>query len=122
MNKRGMGKATKGGGLLSKRKPVKLQEGGDPQRPQEIYEVLGRRVTKEEFEKAGKRMEEMEKDLPAGLLDFGKSARERAAQARQAADRKEPVSKKKGGMVDRMGRAVRRKTADVKGRAMKKGN
>lgn len=28
---------------------------------------------------------------------------------------------KKGGMADKMGRAVMRKTADVKGRAMKKG-
>ena len=27
----------------------------------------------------------------------------------------------KGGMADKMGRAVKRKTADVKGRAMKKG-
>lgn len=32
-----------------------------------------------------------------------------------------PPAMKKGGMADKTGRAVSRKTADVKGRAMKKG-
>jgi len=64
----------------------------------EIYTVLGRPVTKEQYEEAGKKMKDMEKDLPEGLLEFGKAARERAAQ-RKMAEEKEPVKKAKGGMV-----------------------
>ena len=33
----------------------------------------------------------------------------------------QPVAMKKGGMADKSGRAMKRKTADTKGRAMKKG-
>lgn len=71
-------------GGYSKKKPVRMSGGGDAPASRDVYDVLGRRVTKEEFDEARKRIDAMEKDLPPGLLDFAKGARERAAQKPKA--------------------------------------
>ena len=59
----------------------------------EIYEILGRPVTKEQYEIAAKQMDLPQSEVEKDMDDFAKRARERAEQ------RKASVKKKKGGMI-----------------------
>jgi hypothetical protein len=59
----------------------------------EIYEILGRPVTKEQYEASAKKMDAPQSEVEKDMDDFAKRARERAAK------RKTAMGKKKGGMV-----------------------
>lgn len=65
----------------------------------EIYEVLGRPVTKEQYEEASKRMDTPQSKVEEDMDDFAKRAKERASQ------RMTPVKKAKGGTVSASKRA-----------------
>jgi hypothetical protein len=62
----------------------------------EIYEILGRPVTKEQYEAAAKKMDAPQSEAEKEMDDFAKRARERAAQRKLE---KTAMGKKKGGMV-----------------------
>ena len=62
----------------------------------EIYEILGRPVTKEQYEAAAKKMDAPQSEVEKEMDDFAKRARERAAQRKLE---KTAMGKKKGGMV-----------------------
>ena len=62
----------------------------------EIYEILGRPVTKEQYEAASKKMDAPQSDAEKEMDDFAKRARERAAQRKLE---KTAMGKKKGGIV-----------------------
>ena len=59
----------------------------------EVYEILGRPVSKEQYEEASKKMDAPQSKVEEDMDDFAKRARERAAK------RKTAMGKKKGGMV-----------------------
>jgi hypothetical protein len=59
----------------------------------EVYEILGRPVTKEQYEATSKKMDAPQSEVEKEMDDFAKRARERAEQ------RKSSVKKKKGGMI-----------------------
>jgi hypothetical protein len=59
----------------------------------EIYEILGRPVSKEQYEEASKRMDAPQSKVEEDMDDFAKRAKERAAQ------RMTPVRKAKGGVI-----------------------
>jgi hypothetical protein len=61
----------------------------------EIYEILGRPVTKEQYEASAKKMDAPQSEVEKDMDDFAKRARERAAQRKE----KTAMGKKKGGMV-----------------------
>jgi hypothetical protein len=65
----------------------------------EIYEVLGRPVTKEQYEEASKRMDTPQSKVEEDMDEFAKRSKERAAQ------RMTPVKKAKGGTVSASKRA-----------------
>jgi hypothetical protein len=46
----------------------------------EIYEILGRPVTKEQYEASAKKMDAPQSEVEKDMDDFAKRARERAAQ------------------------------------------
>jgi hypothetical protein len=62
----------------------------------EIYEILGRPVTKEQYEAAAKKMDAPQSEAEKEMDDFAKRARERAAQRKLE---KTAMGKKKGGIV-----------------------
>ena len=62
----------------------------------EIYEILGRPVTKEQYEAAAKKMDAPQSEAEKEMDDFAKRARERAAQRKLE---KTAMGKKKGGVV-----------------------
>ena len=62
----------------------------------EMYEILGRPVTKEQYEAAAKKMDAPQSEAEKEMDDFAKRARERAAQKKLE---KTAMGKKKGGMV-----------------------
>ena len=62
----------------------------------EMYEILGRPVTKEQYEAAAKKMDDPQSEAEKEMDDFAKRARERAAQRKLE---KTAMGKKKGGMV-----------------------
>jgi hypothetical protein len=62
----------------------------------EIYEILGRPVTKEQYEASAKKMDAPQSEVEKDMDDFAKRARERAAQRKLE---KTAMGKKKGGMV-----------------------
>ena len=66
----------------------------DKEKPEQVYEVLGRRVTKEQYDDSKKRMDSIADELPEDLLEFGKAARQRAKQKQP-----EVIKKAKGGSV-----------------------
>jgi hypothetical protein len=78
-------------------KPVKRSEGSGP-KGEATYEVLGRRVTKEQYDKASKEMDRPKSKVEEDMDDFAKQAKERARLKKM----------KTGGMVAGMGRAVKR--------------
>ncbi len=59
----------------------------------EVYEILGRPVSKEQYEEASKKMDAPQSKVEEDMDDFAKRAKERAAQ------RMTPVRKAKGGSV-----------------------
>lgn len=115
---RGMGAATQGGGCVTKGPknrmikatskttgPILMQGGGDVN----VYEILGRRVTKKEYEDASRRMDEPQSETERDLDNFGKRARERARKMGEEMGRPSKyetdtlnslMKKKKGGMVN----------------------
>jgi hypothetical protein len=62
----------------------------------EIYEILGRPVTKEQYEAASKKMDAPQSEVEKEMDDFAKRARERAAQRKLE---KTAMGKKKGGLI-----------------------
>jgi hypothetical protein len=62
----------------------------------EIYEILGRPVTKEQYEAAAKKMDAPQSEAEKEMDDFAKRARERAAQRKLE---KTAMGKKKGGLI-----------------------
>ena len=62
----------------------------------EIYEILGRPVTKEQYEAASKKMDAPQSEAEKEMDDFAKRARERAAQRKLE---KTAMGKKKGGLI-----------------------
>jgi hypothetical protein len=62
----------------------------------EVYEILGRPVTKEQYEAASKKMDAPQSEVEKEMDDFAKRARERAAQRKLE---KAAIGKKKGGSV-----------------------
>jgi hypothetical protein len=75
----------------------------------EIYEILGRPVTKEQYEAAAKKMDAPQSEAEKEMDDFAKRARERAAQRklektamgmkRRAASVKSSASKRADGIA-----------------------
>jgi hypothetical protein len=59
----------------------------------EVYEILGRPVSREQYEEASKKMDAPQSKVEEDMDDFAKRAKERAAQ------RMTPVRKAKGGSV-----------------------
>lgn len=92
-------------------KPVK-RAAGSPPKGEEVYEVLGRRVTKEQYDEASKEMDRPKSKVEEDMDDFAKRAKERAMM--------KPKKMMAGGMADKVGRAMKKPTADAKGRAMTK--
>jgi len=99
---RGMGAATQGGGCVAKGAknrmikptskttgPILMNEGGEVN----AYEVLGRRVTKEQYDDAAKKMDTPQSDSERSLDDFAKRAKQRAREM-------QPVKKKNGGAIN----------------------
>jgi len=79
-----------GGGMKKGGAPVRKFQGGGA-----VYEVNGQRVTKEQYEKAGREMDTPKSKAEEEMMDFAKAAKERAkarAQSKMA-----PVNKAKGG-------------------------
>jgi len=72
----------------------------DKEKPEQVYEVLGRRVTKEQYDDSKKRMDSIAEEIPEDLLEFGKAARQRAKQKQP-----EVIKKAKGGSVSASKRA-----------------
>jgi hypothetical protein len=62
----------------------------------EVYEILGRPVTKEQYEAASKKMDAPQSEVEKEMDDFAKRARERAAQRKLE---KAAIGKKKGGSI-----------------------
>ena len=62
----------------------------------EMYEILGRPVTKEQYEAAAKKMDAPQSEAEKEMDDFAKLARERAAQRKLE---KTAMGKKKGGLI-----------------------
>ena len=89
-------------------KPVKRSEGSGP-KGEATYEVLGRRVTKEQYDKAAKEMDRPKSKAEEDMDDFAKQARERAKLKKM----------KTGGMVAGANRAVKRVASMVKNRNTK---
>lgn len=89
-------------------KPVKRSEGSGP-KGEAVYEILGRRVTKEQYDEASKEMDRPKSKVEEDMDDFAKRAKERAKLKKM----------KTGGMVDKVGRAMKKPTADARGRAMR---
>jgi hypothetical protein len=92
-------------------KPVKRSEGSGP-KGEAVYEILGRRVTKEQYDEASKEMDRPKSKVEEDMDDFAKQAKERAMM--------KPKKMMSGGMADKVGRAMKKPTADAKGRAMSK--
>jgi hypothetical protein len=92
-------------------KPVKRAAGSSP-KGETTYEVLGRRVTKEQYDEASKEMDRPKSKVEEDMDDFAKQAKERA--------KMKAKGMKSGGMADKTGRAMTKTTADAKGRAMSK--
>lgn len=92
-------------------KPVK-RAAGSPPKGETTYEVLGRRVTKEQYDEASKEMDRPKSKVEEDMDDFAKQARERA--------KMKPKKMMSGGMADKTGRAMKKTAADAKGRAMTK--
>ena len=70
----------------------------------------------------GEKLERAPREAPAGGTGFGfKAVKKAVGRIKNPAEGavESATKMKKGGAVDKMGRAVKRKTADVKGRAMK---
>lgn len=109
MRKVGRFKMFKEGGAV--KKPVK-RAAGSPPKGETTYEVLGRRVTKEQYDKASKEMDRPKSKVEEDMDDFAKQARERA--------KMKPKKMMSGGMADKAGRAMKKTAADAKGRAMTK--
>jgi hypothetical protein len=109
---RGMGAATQGGGCVTKGPrnrmlkatskttgPILMRDGGDVN----AYEILGRRVSKEQYEKSAKEMDESKTESEREMDDFAKRSRERArkmGQGMMGGVGASPVRKKKGGMIN----------------------
>jgi hypothetical protein len=66
----------------------------------EVYEILGRPVTKEQYEAASKKMDAPQSEVEKEMDDFAKRARERAAQRKLE---KAAIGKKKGGSIKSYG-------------------
>ena len=62
----------------------------------EVYEILGRPVTKEQYEAAAKKMDTPQSEVEKDMDDFAKRAKERAAQRKLE---KTAIGKKKGGSI-----------------------
>ncbi len=62
----------------------------------EVYEILGRPVTKEQYEAAAKKMDTPQSEVEKDMDDFAKRAKERAAQRKL---KKTAIGKKKGGSI-----------------------
>jgi hypothetical protein len=104
--KRGRFKMFKEGGSVRKR------AAGSPPKGETRYEVLGRRVTKEQYDEASKEMDRPKSKVEEDMDDFAKQAKARA--------KMKAKGMKSGGMADKTGRAMTKTTADAKGRAMTK--
>lgn len=66
-----------------------------------VYEVNGQRVTKEEYEQAGKDMNTPKSKVEEEMMDFAKAAKERAK--KRAQSKTTPVNKAKGGEAKKPG-------------------
>jgi hypothetical protein len=55
----------------------------------EMYEILGRPVTKEQYEASAKKMDAPQSEVEKDMDDFAKRARERAAKRKTAMGKKE---------------------------------
>ena len=109
-------------------KPVKRSEGSGP-KGEAVYEILGRRVTKEQYDEASKEMDRPKSKVEEDMDDFAKRAKARAKlkglprmSEQEMKDNEKLVPKmKKGGMAmkDKIGRAMKKPTADARGRAMR---
>lgn len=93
------------------KKPVK-RAGGSPPKGETVYSVLGRRVTKDQYDEASKEMDRPKSKVEEDMDDFAKQARERA--------KMKPKKMMIGGMADKTGRAMKKTASDAKGRAMTK--
>ena len=91
-------------------KPVK-RAAGSPPKGETRYEVLGRPVTKEQYDEASKEMDRPKSKVEEDMDDFAKKAKERLMK---------PKKMMSGGMADKVGRAMKKTAADAKGRAMTK--
>jgi hypothetical protein len=117
-----------GGGIMGRFKkalkgrrigPFKFKEGGSvrkraagsPPKGETRYEVLGRSVTKEQYDAASKEMDRPKSKVEEDMDDFAKKAKERLMK---------PKKMMSGGMADKAGRAMKKTAADAKGRAMTK--
>lgn len=76
-------------GMPPKRGARRFAEGGA------VYEVNGQRVTKEQYEQAGKDMNTPKSKAEEEMMDFAKAAKERAKARAQS--KTAPVNKAKGG-------------------------
>ena len=106
MRRAGKFKMFKEGGSVRKR------AAGSPPKGETRYEVLGRSVTKEQYDAASKEMDRPKSKVEEDMDDFAKQAKERA--------KMKAKGMKSGGMADKTGRAMTKTTADAKGRAMSK--
>jgi hypothetical protein len=91
---------------------VRNRAAGSPPKGETRYEVLGRSVTKEQYDAASKEMDRPKSKVEEDMDDFAKQAKERA--------KMKAKGMKSGGMADKTGRAMTKTTADAKGRAMSK--
>jgi len=98
--------------LFKKGGSVRKRAAGSPPKGETRYEVLGRRVTKEQYDEASKEMDRPKSKVEEDMDDFAKQAKERA--------KMKAKGMKSGGMADKTGRAMTKTTADAKGRAMSK--
>jgi len=111
---RGMGAATQGGGCVTKGPknrmikatskttgPIMMKDGGDV----DAYEILGRRVSKEQYDDAAKRMDSIRPGAESDMDDFVKMAKERAKGMGRVTEHERRtvdsiLNKKKGGMIN----------------------
>jgi hypothetical protein len=91
---------------------VRKRAAGSPPKGETRYEVLGRPVTKEQYDAASKEMDRPKSKVEEDMDDFAKQAKERM--------KMKPKKMMSGGMADKAGRAMKKTAADAKGRAMTK--
>ena len=88
----------------------------------QVYEVNGRRVTKEQYEQAGKEMNTPKSQAEKDLMDFAKAAKERAKTKATSKVQSGEVGLKKGGSTSKwIQKAIKKPGSLRKSLGVKKG-